>query len=449
MCDTMVALGCSTKDGSVLFAKNSDRQPNEPLILIRVPRKRHTKGTKVKCTYIQIDQAEETFGVLLLKPSWMWGAEMGCNEFGLNIGNEAVFTREKYGKEEKLLGMDMLRLALERCKTSEEALHLLVELLERHGQGGNCGYEKPFTYHNSFLIADKKTAWVLETAGEYWAAEKVKDLRSISNRLSIGKDFELSHPGLVQHAVKKKWCKSEDDFNFARCYGDPLITRFSGAVSRQCATQNLLEKEKGRLDALTLKKILRSHDPAMEGKQFTRHSLNSVCMHGGFIYGDHTTGSYIASLSEQRCTYRITGSSTPCIAMFKPYWMIENENFSFNEDEAAAAVAVWRKRERLHRLILENKISDLSPYLSERDRLEAEFEQMIADSECAGEDRLRQIMEYALNEEEKLLAKTISSGTALNKTSKIRGSLYFRSYWKKQNLTFKAEGTEDIPVRQC
>ena len=29
MCDTLVALGNSTADGSVIFAKNSDRDPNE------------------------------------------------------------------------------------------------------------------------------------------------------------------------------------------------------------------------------------------------------------------------------------------------------------------------------------------------------------------------------------------------------------------------------------
>ena len=98
---------------------------------------------------------------------------MGGNEFGLNIGNEAVFTREKQGPP-ALLGMDMLRLALERCRTSEEALHFMIELLQRYGQGGNCGYEKPFYYHNSFLIADPTSAWVLETAGQYWAAQKVK-----------------------------------------------------------------------------------------------------------------------------------------------------------------------------------------------------------------------------------------------------------------------------------
>lgn len=436
MCDTMVALGNSTRDGSVIFAKNSDRQPNEPLISIRIPRKIHPTGANVHCTYIEIEQAEQTYEVLLLKPSWMWGAEMGCNEFGLNIGNEAVFTREKYGKEEKLLGMDMLRLALERSKTSGEALDLITGLLERYGQGGNCGYEKPFTYHNAFLIADKESAWVLETAGEYWAAEKVKDVRNISNRLSIGTTFDRCHPRLVSHAVEKKWCKSEADFHFARCYTDPLITRFSGSADRSCASSDVLEKDKGRIGLETMIKILRSHDPAVEGKQFTRYSLKSVCMHGGFIFGDHTTGSYIASLGEKRCTYLITGSSTPCLALFKPYWLIEGERFSFGEDDTEKAVALWRGRERLHRLVLKNKVPDLESYLKERDRLEAEFIQMAAGSAGAGESRLLEIMDYALAEEEKLLKNTLKQIDA-GRPGKIAGSLYFKNYWKKQNASLE------------
>ena len=129
MCDTMVALGNSTADSRVLFAKNSDRQPNERLVTIRVPRRHYPTGAKVKCTYIEIDQAEETHEVVLLKPHWMWGAEMGGNEYGLVIGNEAVFTKEPKGRD-SLLGMDMLRLALERCRTSREAVDLLIDLLE-------------------------------------------------------------------------------------------------------------------------------------------------------------------------------------------------------------------------------------------------------------------------------------------------------------------------------
>lgn len=51
--------------------------------------------------------------VILSKPAWMWGAEMGANDAGVVIGNEAVFTKLETSEdiEEKLLGMDLVRLA--------------------------------------------------------------------------------------------------------------------------------------------------------------------------------------------------------------------------------------------------------------------------------------------------------------------------------------------------
>lgn len=142
MCDTMVAMGEVSRDGRVYFAKNSDRQPNEPHIIIQVPRRQHPKGARLRCTYIEIEQSPETYAVLLLKPSWIWGCEMGANEFGLNIGNEAVFTREKY-EPAGLLGMDLIRLALERCRTSQEALELIIDLLQKYGQEATAGMRNP------------------------------------------------------------------------------------------------------------------------------------------------------------------------------------------------------------------------------------------------------------------------------------------------------------------
>ena len=52
---------------------------------------------------------EYTHAIVLSKPAWMWGAEMGANDQGVCIGNEAVWTRESVNTEEALLGMDLVR----------------------------------------------------------------------------------------------------------------------------------------------------------------------------------------------------------------------------------------------------------------------------------------------------------------------------------------------------
>lgn len=62
-----------------------------------------------KCTYIEIEQVMHTHAVVLSKPAWLWGAEMGANEHQVCIGNEAVWGRESADGEEALLGMDLVR----------------------------------------------------------------------------------------------------------------------------------------------------------------------------------------------------------------------------------------------------------------------------------------------------------------------------------------------------
>ena len=67
------------------------------------------------------------------------------------------------------------RLALERGSSAQEALHVITGLLERYGQGGSCREDPtPFCYHNTFLLADRTEAWVLETAGRLWAAQRIQ-----------------------------------------------------------------------------------------------------------------------------------------------------------------------------------------------------------------------------------------------------------------------------------
>ncbi|WP_373494302.1 carcinine hydrolase/isopenicillin-N N-acyltransferase family protein, partial [Aquiflexum sp.] len=166
MCDTLVALPEFTKNGNLIFGKNSDREPDEAQGIIHFPKITHAmtqshgmsdngKNT-LQCTYISIPQVEETFEVILSKPFQMWGAEMGINELCLVIGNEAVFTNVKIPKKnDGLTGMDMLRLALERCRTAPEAVKTITSLLLQYGQDACGAYRnKDFFYHNSFIIAD-------------------------------------------------------------------------------------------------------------------------------------------------------------------------------------------------------------------------------------------------------------------------------------------------------
>ena len=120
----------------------------------------------LRATYISVPQVRHTYACVLLKPHWIWGAEMGWNEFGLNIGNEAVFTREKREKQDGLIGMDLLRLALERCRSAKEALKLITTMIGEYGQGGNCGFHKAFYYDNAFLIADETRPMCWKQRGE-------------------------------------------------------------------------------------------------------------------------------------------------------------------------------------------------------------------------------------------------------------------------------------------
>ncbi|MDD4896467.1 MAG: C69 family dipeptidase [Atribacterota bacterium] len=103
----------------------------------------------------------------------MFGAEKGANEYGVAIGNEAIFTREKPANT-GLTGMDLVRLGLERSHSAREALNIIIQLLEEYGQGGNCGYRYKLQYMNSFIIADQKEAYVLETVKKWWAWKKKK-----------------------------------------------------------------------------------------------------------------------------------------------------------------------------------------------------------------------------------------------------------------------------------
>ena len=386
MCDTLVALPTATADGSTILAKNSDREPNEAQAVCAYPRQSFPPNATLKCTYITIPQVRDTHAVLLSRPFWMWGAEMGINEQGVVIGNEAVFTRLKVAAT-GLTGMDLLRLGLERADTAARAVEVITDLLETHSQGGNGGYQHKLLYHNSFLIADRREAWVLETADRHWAARRVTDVASISNGLTIGGEFDLASDDLIPYAVHRGWCRGSEDFDFARCYSDIspapsmsfIYTRFSGCLVRQPHTFGKLRAQAGKITVADMMAFLRSHGPTAEGRLYApaAGSNGNICMHFGdeLIRGSQTTGSLVAHLRpDGTMTCWLTGTSAPCLSLFKPFYLdTPLPDLGPTPTGHYNPAAHWWQGEPLHRATLLDYAARSTSFAPNRDTLEASF----------------------------------------------------------------------------
>src|SRR6266404_3277946 len=128
MCDTFVALPGATATGGVLLAKNADTEINEAQHVLKLPHHDHPDGAMVRLTHLVIPQARRTHEMLLDKSFWLYGGEIGVNEHGVAIGNEAVFSNRASEKDGVIL-IDLLRLILERSADRRQAVDLVAKLL--------------------------------------------------------------------------------------------------------------------------------------------------------------------------------------------------------------------------------------------------------------------------------------------------------------------------------
>ncbi|MDP1713510.1 MAG: C69 family dipeptidase [Anaerolineales bacterium] len=375
MCDTLIATKLATTNNIAIFGKNSDRPPNESQHIAYFPAAQHPAGSSLKCTYIEIPQVEKTNAVLLSKPFWMWGAEMGVNEHGLVIGNEAVFSKIPANKKPAMLGMDMLRAALERAVTAREALQVIIDLLEEFGQGGNCTYGEKLYYHNSFIIANAEDAWVLETVDKQWAARQIKDVYSISNCLTIKDQWDMASPDLVELAVKKGFSKSRQSFDLAKDYSDFLFTNFGKGRNRRATTFSVLGEQKGKVSLEAMMSTLRHHNAENFDPQNSVTEV-AVCMHAGFgpIRVSQTTASMVVYLDKNNPIIFATGTSAPCTSIFKPFWMDAASSLNLGPAPTHRTdSSLYWTHEKLHRATLLNYPERIKTYAAERDEMEKRF----------------------------------------------------------------------------
>lgn len=377
MCDTILAPPGATGEHVMLFGKNSDRQRNEAQVVESLPSATHALGSSVRCTYISIPQARSTYAVLLCRPHWLWGAEMGANEHGVVIGNEALHARTPPPEVCALTGMDLLRLTLERAASAVEAVEVMTTLLEEHGQGGNCGHITPSYYQNGFMIADARDAFVVETVGKDWLVEKVAGVRAISNRYSIGGAPYRRSAGL--ESLIRSLGSTVEPQSYAEALADPSKEHIGNALARRRCSTSLLESMVGRLESADLMGILRDHghgdqfQPAWQAECTVRRTL---CMHAGADdRGGQTVGSMVSELRPTGSLHWVTASAAPCISIFKP--LLTDAHVPAHGPAPGNRFdpqTLWWRHEQLHRLALVDDFHRFSEEIRpERDALEAEF----------------------------------------------------------------------------
>lgn len=381
MCDTVLAPPASTAAGTTIFGKNSDRQRNEAQAVDVVGGAEHAADVELRTTYLTIPQARATHAVLLSRPYWMWGAEMGANEHGVVIGNEGLYSRRASPQEPALLGMDLIRLGLERGATATEALEVITTLLARHGQGGNGGHLEPGYYHNGFMIADAREAYVVETVDRDWVVERVGDVRAISNEYSVGGRIEACSTGVPALLRELGWDGAAPP-DHASFWKDPARSHVGSAHDRLTRSTTLLRRDRGAIAVADVQRILRDHGGGPGTWDPTDPHLFSVCVHGGAPPRiAQTAGSLVSDVRpDGSAVHWTTATSTPCIGIFKPVLLDvplpdRGPRLSGRVDPAT----VWWRHERTNRAAVFAGFAAFEEGIAaERDALEADFRGRVA-----------------------------------------------------------------------
>lgn len=376
MCDTVFAGPDVTRNGEMLFGKNSDRQRNEAQAVELHRGADYPADASVRCTHITIPQVRSTSAVLICRPFWMWGAEMGANEHGLVIGNEGLRARSPSPEKPALTGMDLLRLTLERASSAAQAIDVLTTLLETHGQGGDCGYLKPSYYNNGYIIADAREGFVLETIDRDWLVRRISGTHAISNAYSINRPTRCS-ANLLERIRSEGWDESPPA-DFTAAIGDPESQHIGRSEDRRARAIERMSAGANKVDAAGMMRVLRDHGAEAPDQQDWPRSQNgfSICMHArGTKRPAQTTGSLVSEVTRDRAIHWVTATAAPCLSLFKPV--------VFGSDVPPMGPpltgcfderTLWWSHERLHRSALTGSLLQFVDAIAEeRDVLEAEF----------------------------------------------------------------------------
>jgi secernin len=219
---------------------------------------------------------------------------------------------------------------------------------------------------------------VLETIGRDWVAERVDGVRTISNALSIEKDYDKISDGFRAKVGDK---------GVASTVTNPRRDRLSQGKERCARSTAVLGNRRGRLDVHAVMAALRDHGPEDRGWHPDQPRMKAICMHAAWgNNGGQTTGSMTSWLKRGRpAVHWVTGSAAPCLSIFKPVFvdlgLPAKERTPTGKFDPRTR---WWRHEQLHRRVIDDFGPRSAAIAGERDALEKDFARRIA--KAAGAD---------------------------------------------------------------
>ncbi|MGI6791358.1 C69 family dipeptidase [Aminivibrio sp.] len=280
-CTTILVGKNATADGSVLHGHNEDMGFTAVGRLWYVPSLSHKQGDKVKVPYVTLDLPAETFaywasgnaygtaGLGIASEMQPYDSVLvGMNEFGVTMSCNWMYSKEENLPGKGVRRYAMRQLILERAKTAKDAVKLVGDLIDKHGQADWGGL--------TYCLADPEEAWIIETTSRNWAARRVKDdeVLVVANRFTIGEKFDIASHGLVSAAVEKGWHDpSSGTFNFRKTYGNPERMASPYDIDRENRAYSLLKDKEG---AILLEDLMAVLSDAYEGTTRYHKPINHM-----------------------------------------------------------------------------------------------------------------------------------------------------------------------------
>lgn len=318
--------GENTIDGRSLIALNAVGSPTD--LLIR----------------LSVGSGASGHGRVMFKYYGESGCVCGVNDCGLFAAALSNYSKLPC-PESGHTGRELAEIALCRCETPSEAIEKVVSLLGCGARTEQAGAQP------AFLFASGSDFWLLETAGELWAAKKLSGFNALCGEYNIEDDYDMAHSFCARHPKSKG-----ERLSFSKVFGDSGKGNSSGASLRRfVAVQELYNARNGApvrsikdmlvgsdraqrqpaegLSAVSIRHVLAAH-----GLQ-SRDAKENMCLHPDSCRDIMVNGSVVLSLEDGVGFF--TPFGVPCRSFFVPFQRGNRLPFYSDEREAAAYALRW------------------------------------------------------------------------------------------------------------